>query len=138
MAGSEPIQRNVYKGVPSRAWLRLQMVAAKGQVQELELLVDTGNPCAIIISADLMNEVRWREASLVDSNFGSMDGGWLRIAIPELEFDEKVLGYGNDKVVSVVKKSDPGFHGLAGLPLLRLFKYGGNDGTFWISALRAT
>jgi hypothetical protein len=67
-----------------------------------------------------------------DSNFGPLEGGWLRIAIPDLAFDEKTLGYANDSVVNVVKRSDPGFAGLVGLPLLRMLEYGGDAGRFWI------
>jgi hypothetical protein len=79
-----------------------------------------------------MESLRWRESVSTDSNFGPLAGGWLRIAIPEIAFDEKMLGYANDSVVKVVKRSDPGFAGLAGLPLLRMLEYGGNAGRFWI------
>jgi hypothetical protein len=40
------------------------------------------------------------------------------------------VGYANDKVVEVVQRSDSGFAGLVGLPLLRLMEYGGNAETF--------
>jgi predicted aspartyl protease len=125
-------QRNVYKGTPARAWLRLQLIGSDGQIRELELLVDTGNLCAIIIDAETMQAMRWRESSSTQSNFGSLDGGWLRAAIPELDFDVKLLGYANDSVVSVVKRSDADFAGLVGLPLLRMLDYGGNSGCFWV------
>jgi len=122
----------VYKGEPARAWVRLQLVSVDDRVQELEFLVDTGNPCAIIVGTETMQAVRWRDSVSTDSNFGPLEGGWLRIAIPELAFDEKTLGYANDLVVNVVRRSDPGFAGLVGLPLLRMLEYGGDAGRFWI------
>jgi hypothetical protein len=125
-------QRNVYRGDPARAWLRLELISANGRFREVELLVDTGNPCAIIIDTATMQSLRWRESIRTDSNFGPLEGGWLRIAIPELGFDVKTLGYANDSVVKVVRRSDPGFRGLVGLPLLRMIEYGGDGGQFWI------
>lgn len=41
-------QWNPYKGSPLRPWLRLRLCASDGSMEELELLADTGNPCAII------------------------------------------------------------------------------------------
>lgn len=98
----------------------------------MEFVVDTGNPCAIIIDTVTMRSLRWRESIVTDSNFGPLEGGWLRIAIPELAFDAKTLGYANDSVVNVVKRSHPGFAGLVGLPFLRMVEYGGDRGWFWI------
>ncbi len=125
-------QRNVYRGEPARAWLRLELVAADGRARQLDLLADTGNPCAIIVDTATMQALRWRESIRTDSNFGPLEGGWLRIVIPELAFDVKTLGYGNDSVVNVVKRSDPEFGGLVGLPLLRMLEYGGDAGRFWV------
>lgn len=125
-------QRNVYRGQPARAWLRLELTATHGGVREVDVLVDTGNPCAIIIDTATMQSLRWRESVRTDSNFGPLDGGWLRIAIPEIRFDAKILGYANDSIVNVVKRSDPEFGGLVGLPLLRMLEYGGDAGWFWI------
>lgn len=125
-------QRNVYKGEPARAWVRLQLISTDDRVHELECLVDTGNPCSIIIDLATMRSQRWRESLVTDSNFGPLEGGWLRIAIPELAFDVRTLGYANDSVVNVVQRSDPEFAGLVGLPFLRMFEYGGDQGRFWI------
>ncbi|MDZ4852693.1 MAG: hypothetical protein SGI77_25670 [Pirellulaceae bacterium] len=125
-------QRNIYRGSPARAWIRLQLLSRVSEIVELEFLVDTGNPCAVIIDESTMMANRWREATQTDSNFGLLTGGWLHITVPETGFDAKMLGYSNDTVASVVKRSDPNFGGLVGLPLLRLFEYGGDAGTFWI------
>jgi len=41
-------QRNPYKGQPPRPWVRLRFRAKDGSMVEVELLADTGNPCAVI------------------------------------------------------------------------------------------
>lgn len=84
-----------------------------------------------------MRDCRWRESISTASNFRSLEGGWLRVVIPELLFDQKMLGYANDAVANVVKKSGPDFAGLVGLPLLRMFEFGGNRGQFWIRSPNA-
>lgn len=132
MPARQSEQRNVYKGEPARAWVRLQLISVDGRVHELEFLVDTGNPCAIIIDSATMRSLRWRESIITDSNFGPLEGGWLRIAMPELAFDVRTLGYANDSVVNAVQRSDPEFAGLVGLPLLRMVEYGGDGGWFWV------
>jgi hypothetical protein len=132
MSGAPLEQRNVYRGNPARAWIRVQLISPHDESRALNLLVDTGNPCAIIIDLGTMETLRWRDSGSARSNFGSLEGGWLRVAIPELGFDEKTLGYANDSVVSVVKRSEANFAGLVGLPLLRMLEYGGNDGWFWV------
>jgi len=132
MSKSPLEQRNIYRGVPARAWLCLELISPSGLAHEMNVLVDTGNPCAIIVDSQTMNSMRWRQTVGTDSNFGHLDGGWLRIAIPELEFDVKLLGFANDAVANVVKRSDSEFGGLIGLPFLRLFEYGGDAGRFWI------
>lgn len=127
-----PEQRNLYRGEPGRAWLRLNLISADGRVRQLELLADTGSPCAIIIDAATMQSLRWRESIGTGSNFGPLEGGWLRITIPDIGLDLKTVGHANDAVVQVVKRSDPKFSGLAGLPLLRMLEYGGDGECFWI------
>jgi hypothetical protein len=66
------------------------------------------------------------------SNFGAMTGGWLKLAMPELGLTSRVLGFGSDQVSQAVQSDSADFSGLAGLPLLRLLEYGGDDATFWI------
>jgi hypothetical protein len=41
-------------------------------------------------------------------------------------------GFGSDPVLQAVQVDRPDFAGLAGLPLLRLVEYGGNDTSFWL------
>src|SRR5947209_6992608 len=112
-------QHNPYKGSPARCWLRLRVVASDGSFDELNLLADTGNPCAVIIGQACMARFKLRGGRNVNSNFGPLVAGWLRIQIPAVNLDQEMLGYASDTVVTRSKRSSPDFEGLAGLPLLR-------------------
>jgi hypothetical protein len=68
----------------------------------------------------------------VETNFGPLDGGWLRIAIPKLAIQVDVLGYASDAVIQATEASHSDFEGLAGLPLLRMSEYGGDRDFFWM------
>ena len=127
-----PHQRNIYKGEPARAWLRLQLNHRDGHSVEREFLVDTGNPCALIVSEAMLGEMLWRESSGVDSNFGPLDAGWLSVTVSEVGDEFKILGFANDAVVQVVQRSESAFGGLIGLPLLRMLRYGDDQGYFWV------
>lgn len=131
MAGPSE-QRNVYKGSPPRPWVRLRLTAPDGATHQVELLADTGNPCAIIVSQALMARLKQRAAPDVHSNFGLLDGGWLHLTMPELGLDQDVLGYASDAVATATKASHADFEGLAGLPFLRLLEYGGDADWFWL------
>jgi len=125
-------QRNTYKGAPPRPWMRVVLLALDGTIQELEFLADTGSPFALVIGKALMQQFQMIGVSSVSSNFGQLEGGWLRFQIPETSFDEDILGYGSDNVAQAVQASHPDFQGLAGLPLLRMMEFGGNRDEFWI------
>jgi hypothetical protein len=125
-------QRNPYKGAPLRAWIRLQLVDRHGMSRELEMMADTGSPCAIIVSLSIMQQFKLRRAKDLFSNFGDLQGGWLRVVIPEVGLNQRVIGYASDTAVEAAERSDLEFAGLVGLPLLRLLEYGGNAEEFWI------
>jgi hypothetical protein len=125
-------QRNPYKGTPPRPWVRLRFAAPAGAEHSLELLADTGNPCAVIISRAGMAQLKRADGPDMATNFGVLEGGWLRLAMPELGLLQDVLGYASDAVVAAAKASSPDFEGLVGLPLLRLLEYGGDKDAFWI------
>ena len=55
-------QRNPYKGAPPRPWVRVLLAARDGTNHEVDLLADTGNPCAIIVSQALMASLKLRAA----------------------------------------------------------------------------
>jgi hypothetical protein len=107
-------------------------LARDGRRQAVDLVVDTGNPCEVIIDSATLIAMEWLEARDSSSNFGLIHGGWLRLTIPEIGFDAKFIGYANDKVVEIAKRSDRRFGGLIGLPLLRMMEYGGDRGHFWV------
>ena len=124
-------QKNPYKGEPERPWIRVRLATATGTFFELELLADTGNPCALIIGDAHMAIAKIRDATDVKSNFGALKGGRVRIAMPALGIERVVVAYSSDAVSKAVKASHSDFDGLAGLPLLRLAKFGGDADYFW-------
>jgi hypothetical protein len=125
-------QRNPYKGNPPRAWVRLRLRALAGATQELDLLADTGSPTAIVLSRAMMALMKRRQAPNVNSNFGILEGGRFYVTQPELGVDQDVLGYASDTFAAAAKRSCSDFEGVAGLPLLRLFEYGGDANSFWL------
>lgn len=126
-------QTNPYKGNPPRSWLRIQLIGPDGRSREMDLLADTGSPCALIVSVDAMQEFKHQEGpGPIDSNFGPLNGGLLQVRIPELEFEQFILGYAGNTVVMAAESSSSDFEGLVGLPLLRMFHYGGDRDSFWI------
>lgn len=135
MSGAGLEQRNAYKGTPERAWVHVRLVATDGSTQDVELMADTGSPCAVIISSSRMSQVSQKGGPTVDSNFGLMSSGWLRLVIPGVGLDELVLGYASDVIATDVKNDCPDFEGLLGLPVLRMLEYGGDADSFWIRSL---
>jgi hypothetical protein len=124
--------RNPYKGAPLRPWVRLLLVSTDGATQEVEALADTGNPCALIVGQALLRQFNVGLVPGMNTNFGALDGGWLRVQIPELAFDEDLVAYGSDAVLQAVQSSHADFSGLAGLPLLRMLEFGEDRDIFWL------
>jgi hypothetical protein len=98
----------------------------------LELLADTGNPCAIIIGSEDTAFMAPIPGYSLWSNFGALTAGWLQVVIPEIGFDQQMLGYASDAVVRAAQESSSDFRGLVGLPLLRMMQYSGDSDSFWI------
>ena len=65
-----PQQQTVYKGNPPRPWIRACLRHSDGTIQALQLVADTGNPFAIIISTDNMLRFKQRDAIAQGTNFG--------------------------------------------------------------------
>lgn len=125
-------QRDPYLGTPPRAWVRVHLIADSGASQTLPLLADTGDPCAVIIGTAHMSLMNLIPGLGLNTNFGQLAGGWLRVVIPEIGLDQQVLGYASDVVASAAQASNPDFAGLMGLPLLRMMTYGGDADWFWV------
>jgi len=130
-------QRNPYKGSPPRPWVRVRLTAPSGSRHEVEMLADTGNPCAMIISQALMASLKQRAAPDLNSNFGLLRGGWLHLTMPELGLDQEIEAFASDPVVTATKGSSPDFEGLAGLPFLRLLEYGGDADWYWLRPVQS-
>ena len=119
-------------GQPPRPWFRLELIALDGQARELELVADTGSPFAVIVDTAVMDQFRLRAGPGAETNFGKIVGGFVRVRIPNTGMDSVVLGHAGNPVVNAVQASSPSFDGVAGLPLLRLVKYGGDADGFWV------
>jgi hypothetical protein len=133
MTPKQFVQRNPYKGILPRCWVRLRFAAVDGSNHERELLADTGCPYAVILGqADLSLLLR-AMATGVNTNFGYLDSGWIEINMPELGLANQILGYGNDTVWQAVQRDSADFAGLVGLPLLRMLEYGGDNSSFWVN-----
>lgn len=126
--------RTPYKGTPPRPWFSVVLVAPDGSTRGLEVVADTGNPCALIVGTQAMQDFQRSVAPGLATNFGHLTGCWLRVQIPELDFDETILAFGSDDVVRAVEGSHPDFNGLAGLPLLQKMEFGGDRDTFYLRA----
>jgi hypothetical protein len=132
MSGAMPEQRNRYKGMPPRSWILVHLIAPDGTSQAIEVLADTGSPYTLILGDDLLNRLQHGPAPSQPLPTSSLLGGVLRLAIPDVGFDALLVAYASDAIVSDARVSSTDFDGLAGLPLLRLFEYGGDVGSFWI------
>ena len=71
-------------------------------------------------------------APSMKTNFGILRGGLVTLAMSELGLTQQVVGYASDEVCKAAKASHQDFDGLAGLPLLRMAKFGGDADHFWI------
>ena len=125
-------QRNPYRGVQPRAWIVVRLKNPSGVIQEFKLIADTGNPCSIIIAETVLPQFTFGQSTDLNSNFGYLRSSWFLLAIPELGFESLILGYGSNEVAAAAQINHSDFAGLAGLPLLRLLEYGGNEVEFWI------
>ncbi|MFO0802918.1 MAG: hypothetical protein U0791_07320 [Gemmataceae bacterium] len=125
-------QRNLYKGRPLRPWLKLRFLERTGQPLEVELLADTGCAQAIVVQQELFERLVIRPTRNIRTNFGDMQGGWIRLHATELGLVELVEAFGCDEMARSAMRSSLDFVGVVGLPVLRLMDYGGNYDSFWI------
>ena len=132
MASSSFVQRNLYKGVGPRCWLRLRFAAIDGSLHERELLADTGSPCAVILGKTDLLLLQRASAAGSSTNFGYLTGGWLELDMPELGISSQIHGYGSEAILQAVRSDSSDFSGLAGLPLLRMLECGGDADSFWV------
>jgi hypothetical protein len=66
----------------------------------LNLLADTGNPCALILSQANMARFKRSDAPNINTNFGPLTGGWLHVHMPDFGVDQPLVCYASDAVVS--------------------------------------
>ena len=121
-----------YKGTPPRPWMRVELIAPDGTSRLLEAVADTGNPLPLIVSSDVMAACCHLGGPGTETNFGRLEGGFLRVRIPETGVDAMMLGYASDQVTATIRDSSQDFEVLVGLPLLRRLEYGGDADHFWV------
>jgi hypothetical protein len=138
MASAPFGQQNLYKGIDPRSWIRVELEASDGARISMELIADTGCPFNMIVDVATLQRYALLPAPPISTTFGQLVGAWLRIIIPEVSLDVRVLAYANDSVVQDVKVDCPDFGGLIGLPLLRMMEYGGDADWFWIRPAQAS
>src|SRR5262245_48404038 len=88
-------QRNPYLGTPPRPWLRLRFLNPNDVPVELTLIADTGCPYATIVDPVVLAQLARILAQPVNSNFGPMNGAWVRLSMPSFGIDQDVLCYGS-------------------------------------------
>jgi hypothetical protein len=125
-------QRNSYKGAPIRPWLRLSFLGRDGTTHSVELLADTGSPSGVILSPELFDQLVVCFTRAVNTNFGPMQGGWVRLYSRDLGLVEFVEGFRSEQAAQTAARSHPDFAGMVGLSVLRLAEYGGDSNSFWI------
>ena len=131
-------QRNAYKGNDPRAWVRVTLVAKDGTAYDVELIADTGSPFAILVDDATLLAFGVKLGQRMQTTFGSVGTGWMRVLIPEVGYDEEVPAFSRDEVVTEARAEDPDFTGLLGLPVLRMMEYGGDADEFWIRPGKTT
>lgn len=120
------------KGKPQRTWLKLDFLDRAGVEVSLELLADTGCPQAIVLNEEMFDRLARSHTRKIQTNFGPMHGGWIRLHTLDLGLVEMVEAFGSDEMAQFAVNSHPDFVGVVGLPVLRLMEYGGDYDTFWI------
>ena len=79
-----------------------------------------------------MAELKHGDGPDAMSNFGPLQAGWVVLEMADFKQRIHLLEYASEDVATVTRMSCAEFDGLAGLPVLRLFEYGGNATSFWI------
>ncbi|MBW3543381.1 MAG: hypothetical protein KY476_24265 [Planctomycetes bacterium] len=126
-------QRNPYKGRPERPWIRVRILHPARPPLDIDLIADTGSPCALIVDPLILRSYKLKDGPRANSNLGTLDGGVLHVAIPELVFEATLPSFGGSNAVETARRSSSEFAGIAGLTLLRMMQYGGNGHSFWLT-----
>lgn len=124
--------RNAYDGQPARPWVLVQLAGRRGRRIRVKAVVDTGSPFCLVTSQSIFERCRLGTGPPAITNFGVLEAAWVDISVPGLQFTNRLLTYGSDDVARAVKRSSRDFSALIGLPLLRMFEYGGDATDFWL------
>jgi hypothetical protein len=113
----------------------LRLTTPSGESRDFRLVVDTACPVSFILAPDDIPEFSFGGTAPVNTNFGVLQGEWFLFAMPELGLDALMVGYASQDAADTVRLDHSDFAGIAGLPLLRLLEYGGNQSEFWVRQL---
>jgi hypothetical protein len=112
--------------------MQLRLTNQHGESRDFKVVVDTASPVSFILSPGELQDFSFGVTAPLITNFGLIQGEWFQLAMPELGLDALMVGYASDEAANMVRRDHPDFVGLAGLPLLRLLDYGGNQSAFWV------
>jgi len=115
-----------------RAWVFVTLIAPDGTNQKLDFVADTGCSFNLVVGSAALGQFQERPGPAQVSSYGTHSSGWVRVSIPEVALDQKVLACESDPVLTIVQSDDPDFAGILGLPLLRMTEYDGDADWFWI------
>jgi hypothetical protein len=73
-----------------------------------------------------LRQLRWGDWPGQNSNYGWLNGGRVRVAMPDLEFEQMLPIYANARVARLIHQE--GFDGIAGKPFLDQFHWSNGTG----------
>jgi len=107
-----------FEGWPDRRGQRRQVTK--------RLVAYSGCIFPFILDHRTLRQIWHRDRPGQRSNYGWLTGALVRVVMPELDFDQQLLAYGNDYVARMMRKE--GFDGIAGKPFLDLFHWSNGEG----------
>ena len=98
-----------------RANVEVTFQALDGQKVTKRLIADTGAPLEFILSSEDLRLLKLIDAPDAEGGlWGTLEGAWVHLKMPELDVDKLVVAYANEQLISVAQAA--GYDGIAGLP----------------------
>ena len=98
-----------------RANVEVTFLAPDGQKVTKRLIADTGAPLEFILSLENLHLLKLIDAPDAEGGlWGTLEGAWVHLWMPELDADKLVVAYANEQLISVAQAA--GCDGIAGLP----------------------
>lgn len=114
-----------------RCWVTVDLVArpdaprgrGRGTVRPI---ADTGCPAELVLSERSLRQFVWNAAAGIPTNFGWVPGHVVRVVLPALGFDRRLLAYASDSAAKIARAD--GFAGIAGKAFLDSFHWSNGKG----------